>query len=382
MITLMLKVLENLSLQKQQIDHLKLKNFRLYETLDVSFSPYINVIIGDNAQGKTSLIESMFCLIVTKSHRTTVDSTMIKEGAEFSKMTASAKKGATAVELEMILSREGKKARYNHVEYQRLSDFMGQMHVVMFAPEDLMLVKGSPAVRRRFIDLSLSQLNRHYVYHLTQYRKLLKERNEQLKKMQKKQSDDRVLLDVLSEQLSHYGQKIIDRRRQFIEQLKPTVVNIFKSLSDTSMLDIQYEPSVQADFTKALKAKESLDIALGTTTVGPHRDDCLFYFGHHEVKTIGSQGQTRALTLALKLALIDYYKQEKNVIPIILLDDVFSELDQTHQHNLLALLDQEAQIFMTTTDLNNIQNHAQHNIKVIQINQGTIKGVDTHGKYL
>ncbi len=373
---------DHLLLQKQQINRLKLKNFRLYETLDVSFSPNINVIIGDNAQGKTSLIESVFALIVTKSHRTTVDSTMIKEGADFSKIIASAQKGPSEVELEMVLSYEGKKARYNHVEYQRLSDYMGQMHVVMFAPEDLMLVKGSPAVRRRFMDLSLSQLNRHYVYHLSQYRKLLKERNEHLKKLQKKQSDDRVLLEVLSEQLSHYGQKIMDRRRQFIEHLKPNVVRLFKHLSDTSLLDLQYEPSVQGDYLEALNAKTNLDIALGTTTIGPHRDDCLFYFGHHEVKTIGSQGQTRALTLALKLALIDYYKAEKNVIPIILLDDVFSELDQTHQHNLLTLLDQEAQIMMTTTDIKHINQDVLKAIKVIQINQGTIEGVDTHAAKL
>ncbi len=366
----------------QKIETLELKHFRPYDSLRIDFSPNINIITGDNAQGKTSLIEAIFTLVVTKSHKTTFDTALIKEGDDFAKITAQAKNGDKKLHLQLVISKEGKKAIHNHIEYKRLSDYMGLLNVVMFAPEDLFLIKGSPSERRRFIDLALSQINRHYVYHLNQYRKLLKERNEHLKRLQKKKSDDLILLDVLSEQLWHYAKKITEKRKVFLEELITYVQPIFKALSGKNDLRIEYEPSLLDGCDKSYKNKQTVDIALGTTTVGPHRDECAFFFAGQPVRKIASQGQIRTLTLALKLALIDYFKQEKKVTPIILLDDVFSELDRHHQKNLLTLLDKKAQIFITTTELANIDVTVLDHYKVIKIKSGTIEGVDTNGSDL
>ncbi|MGM0435584.1 MAG: DNA replication/repair protein RecF [Bacillota bacterium] len=362
---------------------LTLKNFRLYDSLQASFSPLVNIILGDNAQGKTTLLEAIHALALTKSHKTSADKELITHNAPFTVIKGTFKDPSSDTVLEMILSKEGKKVRHNHIEYRRLSDYVGIINIVMFAPEDLNLVKGGPSERRRFFDMEIGQLNRHYVHNLTQYRKLLKERNEQLKIMQRKKEKENPLLDVLSEQLVHYSTRITRDRAKFIDSLKSKVKTIYQALSSEPMdIDIHYSPSAKGDMLSALKKKQAYDLMTGSTSIGPHRDDCGFYYGDIPVMKVASQGQIRTLALSLKLAVVDMIKETRNTAPIVLLDDVFSELDDTRQKNLLKKFDKDSQIFITSTSLDTMHLESLTDYKVFEVTAGKIEGVKTHGSTL
>ena len=361
------------------IKRLRLRNYRLYETLDIELSPGINLITGDNAQGKTSLIEAIYVLALSKSHKTALDHVLIKRDMPFAKITAEADLNGRQSTMEMIVSEEGKKARFNNTEYRRLSDYIGLLKVVMFAPEDLNIIKGSPAERRRFLDLEIGQVDRHYLHHLTQYRKILKERNEHLKALQKKKSTDKVLLEVLSDQLIHYGRKIVKARREFLTTLEEKLQIIYQDLSGESNLTVRYLPSLEGDEKRKYDAKQPLDILSGTTTLGPHRDDCGLYFDSEDLRKVASQGQIRTVALSLKLAVIELFESKKKGTPIILLDDVFSELDTSRQKNILNHLSKDAQIFITTTTVSHIDLDMLETYKLFNVENGQIKGVETHG---
>jgi len=361
-----------------RIDSLKLKDFRLYPSLEVTFGDGVHVITGDNAQGKTSLIEAIYLLALTKSHRTPLDYALIREGAKFAKIEAHGLSGGKAAQFEIILSGDGKKAKYNQIEYKRLSDYIGLLKVVMFAPEDLVMVKGSPSERRRFVDLELGQADRHYLYHLGQYKKLLKERNEHLKSLQKQRSTDYTLLEVLTEQAIHYAKKLIVTRETFVETIRPLFKKTINALSGEDAFDITYEPSMREATFEAFKKKIKTDILMGTTTVGPHRDDFVFTLNGQPLKKVASQGQMRTVALAIKLAIIEWLKQSRKTTPIILLDDVFSELDSSRQQNILNHLDDKAQVFITATTLSALDDKTKQSTKLMHIENGTIKGVNIH----
>ncbi|MFW6298963.1 MAG: DNA replication/repair protein RecF [Bacillota bacterium] len=361
------------------IESLDLRHFRIYENLHVSFNPHINVILGNNAQGKTSLLEAIHTLALTKSHKTASDKELIKHDASFTAIKARLANQSRQT-LELVISKEGKKARHNNVDYKRLSDYIGFLNVVMFAPEDLNLIKGGPSERRRFLNLEIGQLNRHYVYHLNQYRRLLKERNEQLKIMQKKHIQDDPLLDVLTEQMHHYVDRIIRERKRFVETLDATTRSIYEALSmEKAPVTIRYLPSVTGDIKQAFERKRRFDIQSGSTSIGPHRDDCGFYFGENPVMHTASQGQIRTLALSLKLAVVKMIKDTRQTAPIVLLDDVFSELDDERQKNLLTFLDGDSQIFITSTALDSMHLKALKAYEVFKIEAGQIEGVKTHG---
>ncbi len=362
-----------------KINRLSLKHFRCYDALDVTFDEGINLIIGNNAQGKTSLIEAIYVLALSKSHKTTFDQVLIKDDEPFSKIHGDATLNQRTSQLEIIISKAGKKARYNQVEYRRLSDYIGIMNVVMFAPEDLNIIKGAPGERRRFLDLEMTQFNRHFLHHMTQYKKVLKERNEHLKTLQKKRSNDYVLLEVLTDQLVHYGKKIIQARKSFINDLQGPFAAMYKNLSGETNLTMRYEPSVEGDLKQAYHNKQTLDILSGTTTIGPHRDDLGFYFQEEDIKKVASQGQLRSVALSLKLGVIDLLESQTQAVPIILLDDVFSELDRTRQENILKYINKKAQVFITTTSIGSINLENLKQYKVYTIDNGHIKGVETHG---
>lgn len=362
------------------IERLELRHFRLYKTLATSFNPHMNIILGNNAQGKTSLLEAIHTLALTKSHKTASDREMISSGEDFTSVRAFLQSDRGSPNLELVISKDGKKAKHNQVDYRRLSDYIGFLNVVMFAPEDLNLIKGGPSERRRFMNLEIGQLNRHYVYHLNQYRRLLKERNEQLKIMQKRQSREDPLLDVLTDQMQHYIARITRERKRFVETLDTKVRAIYEALSgEKDPVTIRYLPSVSEDIKAAYDRKRRLDILSGSTSLGPHRDDCGFYFGDKPVMQTASQGQIRTLALALKLAVVKMIKETRNIAPIVLLDDVFSELDGKRQQNLLSFFDGDSQIFITSTSLDDMHLNALDAYTVFKVEAGEIEGVKSHG---
>ncbi|MEH6949092.1 DNA replication/repair protein RecF [Bacillus sp. JJ634] len=369
------------------IENIHLRNYRNYEEVELSFENKVNVILGENAQGKTNVMESIFVLAMAKSHRTSNDKELIRWDKEYAKIEGRVKKRNTSLPLELTIAKKGKKAKVNHIEQQKLSQYVGSMNVVMFAPEDLHLVKGSPQVRRRFIDMEIGQISPVYLHDMSQYHKIVQQRNHYLKLLQTKKQNDTTMLDVLTEQFIQHAAKIVEKRYQFLavlqEWAKPIHSGISRNLEE---LKIQYKPSLHVletmDLSKIIEVfQETCDrirtkeIDRGVTLVGPHRDDLIFYVNNRDVQTFGSQGQQRTTALSLKLAEIELIHAEIGEYPILLLDDVLSELDDYRQSHLLNTIQGKVQTFVTTTSVEGIDHQTLKDASTFFVKQGTITKV-------
>ncbi|MFD1066980.1 DNA replication/repair protein RecF [Oceanobacillus locisalsi] len=364
------------------IEQLKLTNYRNYEALDITFDDKVNVIIGENAQGKTNLMEAIYVLSFTRSHRTMREKELIRWDSDYAIIEGRTTKRNQSVPLQVSISSKGKKAKINHLEQHRLSDYIGTVNVVMFAPEDLTIVKGSPQIRRRFMDMELGQIQPTYIYHLSQYQKILKQRNHLLKQLQRRSSVDETMLDVLTDQLVEHASFLLERRFIYLDLLrkwaKPIHEGISRSLEN---LEIQYDATIkvseEADKEKitsiyqdSFKDVRGKEIDRGTTLVGPHRDDLLFFVNGKNVQTYGSQGQQRTTALSIKLAEIELIYQEVGEYPILLLDDVLSELDDYRQSHLLNTIQGKVQTFVSTTNIDGIHHETLKNAELFYISQG------------
>ena len=342
------------------IKELTLRQFRNYKSANLKFSKNINIIIGNNAQGKTSLIEAIYVLSTTRSHRTSKDSQLILFEEEFAKILGQISRNEDIFELSLVISKKGKKASYNEVDQKKLSDYVGKLVVVMFAPEDLSLVKGGPQYRRRFMDMEIGQLSPSYLYHLGQYTKLLKQRNELLKQLRMNRKNE-LLLDVLTEQMVTHIIFILEERLKFIETLENFAKAVHGDISNgLEEMSLKYFNSFkeiplekEALFNK-YKEHYDQDINQGTTAYGPHRDDFNVFINDINTHQYGSQGQQRTASLSMKLAEIDLIHSVIGEYPILLLDDVLSELDDTRQTQLLNTIKNKVQTFITTTSVDGI----------------------------
>ncbi|MGL4523258.1 MAG: DNA replication/repair protein RecF [Bacilli bacterium] len=364
------------------IERLTLKDYRNYNDQTIHFSDKVNVIIGQNAQGKTNLVEAILMLAIAKSHRTNSDKELIKFDAEFARIEGRFYRDKRETSLELMITNAGKKAKVNRLEQKKLSSFVGELHVVFFAPEDLSIVKGSPQIRRRFIDIELGQLSAIYIHELNQYQKTLLQRNSYLKQKLKTQklSVDDVMLDVLEEQLATVGTKIYFRRKQFIERLEQWAQPIHTKITDgkeqfsikysTDLKELVDESEVVQQYTALLRKHREKDLFRGSTSIGPHRDDLSFYVNGRNMQQFGSQGQQRTVALSIKLAEIDLVYEMKKQYPVLILDDVLSELDSSRQTHLLNAIENRVQTFVTTTSVGSIQHETIQRAKVIYINDG------------
>lgn len=363
---------------------LKLRNYRNYSNLEISFDDKVNVIIGENAQGKTNLMEAIYVLAFTKSHRTSHEKELIQWEKEYAKIEGRIEKRNQNIPLEIIVSTKGKKAKLNHIEQRRLSDYIGAMNVVMFAPEDLTLVKGPPSIRRRFIDMELGQIQPIYIYHLTQYQKILKQRNHLLKQLQRNIISDRTMLEVLTIQLIEHAAIILEKRFMFLELLRSWAKEIHYSISrNLEQLEIKYDATIEVSeaenkenisniyLTKFNEIQEK-EIERGSTLIGPHRDDLLFFVNNKDVQTYGSQGQQRTTALSLKLAEIELIHSEIGEYPILLLDDVLSELDDYRQSELLNTIQGKVQTFVSTTSVEGIHHKTLENAELFRVENGNV----------
>lgn len=370
------------------LEDIELQNYRNYEQTALTFSSSINVLIGENAQGKTNLIESIYFLAMSRSHRTSRDRELIRWDSDFAKVKGLLKKKSHSVPLEIILSKRGKQAKLNHLEQKKLSDYIGQLNVILFAPEDLTLVKGSPSVRRKFVDMELGQMNKIYLYHLTQFQQILKQRNQFLKQARFKKDYDKIYLDVLTEQLATEAADVLHSRFKFVNQLSDLANAVQKDISnEKESLSIRYKSSSSADETMTVEEifnhlmedyenSLSQEIDQGTTTVGPHRDDLFFYVNDRNVQTYGSQGQQRTTALSLKLAEIELMREMTGEYPILLLDDVLSELDDSRQTHLLSSIQNKVQTFITTTSLDGVQMDLLNDPFIFYVDNGSIEKAD------
>jgi DNA replication and repair protein RecF len=372
------------------LTHLSLKNYRNYESQTLEFTNNVNIILGENAQGKTNMMEAIYVLAMAKSHRTTNDKELIRWNEDYAKIEGKAVKKHGALSLELIISKKGKKAKCNHIEQQRLSQYVGHLNVVMFAPEDLNLVKGSPQVRRRFIDMEIGQVSPVYIHDLSQYQKLLQQRNHYLKMLQTRERQDETILDILTEQLIPLAAKITLKRHEFLFLLEKWAAPIHHEISrGLERLQIQYEPSIDVSekvelsriieaYSEKFATIKEKEIQRGITLAGPHRDDILFIVNGKNVQTFGSQGQQRTTALSIKLAEIELIFSELGDYPILLLDDVLSELDDYRQTHLLDTIRRKVQTFVTTTSIDGIKHDIIKEAAIYKVHSGSITAPSCH----
>lgn len=361
---------------------LTLNHYRNYEQIEFNTNNSVNLFIGHNAQGKTNLLEAIYVLALTKSHRTHQDKELIQWNQKEAHLHCEVDKKYGACKLDLIISPQGKKARINGLEQKKLSNYVGTMNVVLFAPEDMEIVKGSPGVRRRFMDMEIGQIYPGYLYDLSQFQKILNQRNSLLKQYQSSSANE-AMLQIWNEQFVQYSVKIMKKRQNFILKLQKWAEQIHSSItSQHEQLKIQYIPSFQNieylddeivlfdQCMLKLTEMKNQEIRRGMSLAGPHRDDLLFYINDKQVQNFGSQGQQRTTALSIKLAEIQLIYEEVGEYPILLLDDVLSELDRHRQTGLIETFHDKVQTFITATDVDLVHANRYHNASTYHISNG------------
>lgn len=335
-----------------RIREVSLQGFRNLEELHLIPSAGINVICGENAQGKTNFLEALYFCAMGKSMRGKSDQQLIGFEVQESHIRTFVESGKRQERIDVHLKRHEKKGiAVNGIPVKKLEELFGTMYAVIFSPEDLSLIKDGPAERRRFLDMELCQLNKVYSYDLQQYYHILKQRNNLLKQMQKKPEMGE-MLPIWNGQLAQYGERVIDARKRFLVQLDKIASGKLSALTGgRDSLQLVYKPSCETGLLlQKLERNRERDVFFGATQSGPHKDDIFFAVNGKEVKTYGSQGQQRTAALAARLAEIDLILEETGEEPILLLDDVFSELDENRQRFLLESIE-GLQAFITCTGI-------------------------------
>lgn len=352
---------------------LELANFRNYEELNIIFDKGTNILYGDNAQGKTNILEAIYVSATTKSHKGSKDKEIINFNKEEAHIRTYLEKENVETRVDMHLRKNKSKGiAIDGQKIKKAADLMGLLNVVFFSPEDLSIIKDGPAERRRFADMELCQLDSFYLYNLNHYNKIIGQRNKLLKDMYF-QPELKETLNIWDSQLVSFGSKIIERREQFVKQLGDIIFDIHKKLSGgKEELVIAYEPDVSIeDFEKQMKYNQDKDIRLKQTTTGPHRDDFSFVVNGVDIRKYGSQGQQRTAALSLKLSEIELVKKISKDTPVLLLDDVLSELDSNRQNYLLNSIG-NIQTIITCTGLDEFINNRFEINKIFKVTNGTV----------
>ena len=355
------------------IKSLELKNYRNYEELQMNFDKGINILYGDNAQGKTNVLEAIYVCSVSKSHRGSKDKEMISFDQEEAHIKCVVQKKEMENRIDMHLKKNKSKGiAVNGIPLRKSSELFGHINVVFFSPEDLNLIKNGPAERRRFIDMELCQLDKIYTAEIVNYNKVLVQKNQLLKDIAVR-SDLEDTLWVWNEQLIRYGKAVIERRRNFVEKLNEMISGIHKDLTGgKEEILIEYEPNVREDqFADEVERLTDRELRQKMSLVGPHRDDINFVVNGIDIRRFGSQGQQRTAALSLKLAEIELVKEIVKDSPVLLLDDVLSELDRNRQTQLLNSL-KDVQTMITCTGLDDFVSNRFQIDKVFKVVGGTV----------
>ena len=355
------------------IQSLELKNYRNYDHLIIEFSSGTNILYGDNAQGKTNILEAVYLGATTKSHRGSKDKEIIRFGENESHIRIHLMKQDIGHQIDMHLKKSRTKgAAIDRIPIKRSSDLLGFVPVIFFSPEDLSIIKNGPSERRKFLDIELSQLEKMYLHQLSSYNRVMAQRNNLLKQL----AYQRELLDTLDSwdlQLVKYGSEVIRYRQKFIEDLNEIIREIHKNLTGKKeKIVLKYDYSVNYDeFLTVLQRKREIDLKYASTGAGPHRDDIEFLVNGIDIRKFGSQGQQRTAALSLKLAQIELVKRQTGETPILLLDDVLSELDSSRKNYLLDSI-KDIQTLITCTGLEEFINSHLQIDKMFQVKSGKI----------
>ena len=351
------------------ISKINLKNFRNYENENIELNKNLNIFYGENAQGKTNIIESIFLSSMGKSFRAKKDMEMIQLGKENASIELFYEKSDRCGKIKIDLSNK-KNIYLNGIKLKKLSELLGNVNTVIFTPDDINILKGGPQNRRRFLDIMISQLKPNYMYHLNIYAKIIEQRNNYLRQIREENKDEK-LLEIWDEKLAQEAYIIYQYRKEFIEKIKNKIKNIHTEITDKKEeIKIEYITHCQSkeEYLKLLKERKKLDIIKGYTTKGIHRDDFIIYINDKELSIYGSQGQHRTSILSLKLAEVDIIKDEIGESPILLLDDFMSELDEKRRNHFLEKI-KNTQVIITCTDKINLANK---NILIYNVKSGKV----------
>lgn len=357
------------------IKRLQMLNYRNYNALNIELCPNVNVFMGDNAQGKTNILEAIYYCAFAKSHRTSKDKELINWNGEHAFISVDVGRERLDKRIDISILKDGKKSiRINKIKIKKIGELFGNFNVVMFSPEDLRIIKDSPGVRRKFIDMELCQLNPKYYYNLVQYNKVLNERNILLRN----RNTSSEMLEIYDMQLVEFGYNIIRDRIKYIESLNKYAEKIHSDItSGKEKINFKYISTIKdlenikENFYTLLEKNRSKDCDRGITSIGPHRDDFFVYINDIDTKSYGSQGQQRTAVLTMKFSSLEIIKELTGEFPVLLLDDVLSELDFNRKKYILSTIGQ-IQTVITCTGIEDLYEYLDEKAKVFKVKNGEI----------
>ena len=366
------------------ISKIKLVDFRNYSNITISLGKKLNVFIGDNAQGKTNILEAITMLALTKSHRIGVSPNVIRFNRKKCRIEGITKKEQIVSKLKIEMTDDSKKLFVNNTELRKVADYISYLNVIVFTPDDLEIIKGSPNIRRNLLNIQLSQISKDYLTYYNEYNKLLKTRNEYLKVLFQNNIADRTYLDIITDKLIDRAVYIYQRRKEYLDLVNLSINKFYHDISGDKDIHIEYNPNIDFDSYDSLVIKKRMrhifkknylkELNYGMTIYGPHRDDFSFVYQDRDLKFFGSQGQQKLAILSFKLAEIAIFKEFCNTEPVLLLDDIFSELDIKKRNKLLKIINSDnVQSIITTTDIRNIQKKYIDDAYVFQVKNGIVE---------
>ena len=375
-----------------KIERLKLTNFRNYSQLEIELGPKINIFIGNNGEGKTNILASIYILSLSKSNRSGLEENLIKYDENISKVEGLIRRDDLLNKQSVILTREKKQLFLNNKEIRRSVDYVSKFCIISFTPDDLEVIKGSPNVRRSLINIDISQINNQYIKYLNEYNQIVKMRNEYLKKLNIDGNKDIRYLDILNQKMIDNAVYIYKYRFAFFDKINNYIEKIFNKVTGLSNLKIVYnstigvnnfnEEKIRKNYINKIKKNFNAELLQGQTLIGPHRDDFSFILEDKDMKLFASQGQQRMAVISLKIAEIYLFKEELKENPVLLLDDIFSEIDSSKRNKIIKYLNNDIQSIITTTDLNDINIKYQKEAYVFNVknNNVTKKGRLNNGR--
>ncbi|HIS38730.1 MAG TPA: DNA replication/repair protein RecF [Candidatus Onthousia faecavium] len=366
------------------IRSLKFNNFRNYNKFMVTLGAKMNIFIGDNGSGKTNILEAISILGLTKSFRNVLESDLIKFNKQKAKIEARISNNGQVKDLKIEFLPKEKDIYVNNKRIRKYADYLSNLNLVIFSPFDLEIIKGSPSIRRNLLNISLSQLSFTYLVTYNEYNKILKTRNEYLKILYTNSIADKTYLDILTDKLIDKAIIIYKIRYDYINKINKYIGDIYNYIADdTSMVDIEYRPNLpiesysdddlRSNLINIYKSNYRRELQAGMTLYGPHRDDFSFYLNKVDMKNFASLGQQKCVVLAYKLASIPIFEEYSGTQPVLLLDDIFSELDITKRNKVLRYINKDIQSIITTTDLKNISKTIIKDAVVFKVENGIIE---------
>jgi len=361
-----------------KINSLKIVNFRNYEKITLEFNNSLNIIYGNNGVGKTNLVEAIYALALTKSFRTNNDKNLIKKG-ELSTKIEGVVDTNTTNNYQVILNKEGKKVKIDNDIVSKISEYISNINIILLEPEEQMIFNDAPSQRRKMLNIDISQLKQDYIIYLNNYNKILKQRNFYLKELYINGNASKDYLNILTKKLIEYGLKIYDMRLYFINKINEYISKCYQDIFETGELEIKYVSDYKKrnidELFEMYEKNYNKEIILGKTSLGIHHDDVIFLLDKQNISEWGSNGQRKNAIFAFKLAEIEVFKEERGDYPILILDDLFSALDNIKIKNIVKLLDNNIQTFITTTELERIDNKLLSNASLFNVTYGDIKEV-------